>query len=207
MIDEDLIEKALYYQKKFGFKLTPGTKGYNDATDAFRHAFMQAYLSQKYTKPLAYLIGTEHELPYHKPKNMSNEQWISERNMDLHNNAIGRKVFSEVYSNLDKVKGITQKGIEDWMAYKIYERMKNGELITKPQVHNNKKRIFTDKEIINMKNDEFLKNSKLIDEAINNKTVYTEEQARQEVLNGGLIWVNEYKRADGTKVSGYYREA
>ena len=153
------------------------------------------------------MIGTEHEFSYHKPKNMSNEQWISERNMDLHNNAIGRKVFSEVYNNLDKVKGITQKGIEDWMAYKIYERMKNGELIIKPQVHNIKKRIFTDKEIINMKNDEFLKNSKLIDEAINNKTVYTEEQAKQEVLNGGLIWVNEYRRADGTKVSGYYREA
>ncbi len=44
-LEADIFKQTAKYQRKFNLKITPGTLGYNDETDAFRHAFMQATLS------------------------------------------------------------------------------------------------------------------------------------------------------------------
>jgi hypothetical protein len=39
----------------------------------------------------------------------------------------------------------------------------------------------------------------------NNKKLPTENELKQRVISGELVYVHNYERQDGTKVSGYYR--
>lgn len=111
------IQKAAKYQKKYNLEMTPGTLGYNDETDAFRHAFMNAYFTLKDGVGTANLIGWEHELWYHKSPNMPTKDWKKETNMDKWNNAVGRKIGQEVAKEI-KGKNYTDEQIEDIIAEK-----------------------------------------------------------------------------------------
>jgi len=77
---------------------------------------------------------------------------------------------------------------------------------TNPLTGNN--RIFTREEVGAMSPDEFSKHEKEIDAQISamGGTMPTNGDLQREAMTGGgVIYVNSYTRADGTKVSGYYR--
>ena len=68
--------------------------------------------------------------------------------------------------------------------------------------------IFTQEEIDRMSSEEFAKYEKEIDAQVKamNGTMPTDNDLKQEAMNGsGVVYVNSYTRADGTKVKGYYR--
>ncbi len=196
------------YQQKFGLKITPGTIGHNDETDAFRHALMEAYYSLKYGGLSAKLIGD-----YHEKEGSDNGQPHYEKNMDLWNNAVGRETALELKKKLkgfDDYYSFDEK--IDMLAIMIRDKIRKGELITDPlndprdfetSIHNG--RIFTYEEIGQMSKKDFRYNEPDIDKQLNLKKIMTEAQAKNAVLNGNLIYIEPYTRRDGTSVCGHYR--
>lgn len=209
----EIFKDVSKYQKKFNLKMTAGTTGHNDETDAFRHAYMQARFTINNTKSIAKLIGNEHELWYHKPKNMPKEQWNAETNMDKWNNVVGREVGLEVIKELKGIQNnFSDEHIKDMIAIKLKDRIKNGELITDPlkdtrnfddSGYNN--RVYTREEIGKMSTDEFQKHEKFINKNMKDNKIMTKKEADEAVKSGNLIYVNSYTRSDGTEVKGYYR--
>ncbi len=66
-------------------------------------------------------------------------------------------------------------------------------------------RVFTNEEIKDMSLDEFKRLENFINQQIATGNVMSENQAKQELKAGNLIYVNSYVRTDGTEVKGYYR--
>jgi len=66
-------------------------------------------------------------------------------------------------------------------------------------------RVFTQEEIGEMSNEEYLRLENLINKQLKTGRVMAKAQAEKMLKSGNLIWVNDYKRADGTHVKGYYR--
>jgi hypothetical protein len=66
-------------------------------------------------------------------------------------------------------------------------------------------RIYTAEEIGKMSPDEFRKHESAINEQMSKMGVPREHEAQQAVQSGGMVYVQPYTRADGTKVKGYYR--
>ena len=64
---------------------------------------------------------------------------------------------------------------------------------------------FATEDIAKMSTDEFLAAEDIINNQIKNKIAIPKSQANHGVSSGAYIYVNEYTRDDGTKVSGYYR--
>lgn len=124
------VDKAEEYGKKYGLKENPTNKGWNDEIDAFRHAYMQAYITANQGENVAKFLGDVYE----KFGDYTESQKASERNMDLWNNEIGRRIGLEVTNEISHFKDITtQKMFEDMIANKIYEKIKTGEIITSPK--------------------------------------------------------------------------
>ena len=136
--------------------------------------------------------------------------------MDLWNNAIGREIAYEMkQGNFDL---LDDESVSDVASRKIYERMQKGELITTP---NDKRkfenmelerltendRVYADGEFRNF--DEKMKAlvmDKYLDYAIdNNWEAPSKENLDKRVRSGELIYVENYQRADGVRVNGYYR--
>ena len=44
---DNMIDKTYQYSRKYNLQINPGTKGWNDEGDAFRHTFMQASMFLK----------------------------------------------------------------------------------------------------------------------------------------------------------------
>lgn len=125
-------EKAEQYGYKYNLKTNPieNEQGHNDEVDAFRHAYMQAYITVNQGKEVAKIIGDIYE----RWGDYTEAQDAKERNMDLWNNEIGRQIGEEVKNETSHFKDLTtQKMLEDMIAEKIYERMQNGDIITDPQ--------------------------------------------------------------------------
>ena len=122
---QDMVDKTYGYALKKKLKITDNTKGWNDEADAFRHAFMEASLVLKYGNLLASSFGWQHEIS----GNIINKQDSRESNMDTWNNAVGREIGQEVKEEI-KDKNYSQQKIDDLIAEKVYNRLKNGELIT-----------------------------------------------------------------------------
>jgi len=100
------------------------------------------------------------------------------------------------------------------------ERMRAGKLITHPSDKRKytgfaaniedefdlpQGKIFTAEEIGKLSTDNFQKFENYIYKQLNEFGIPREYQARNMVSNGDLIWINDYKRNDGTPVKGYYR--
>ena len=123
--------KTKQYQKIHGFEISSDPKHptWNNEADAFKHAFMQAILAQRYTIPMSLVAGWFHEID-----GTIKGQPVGELNMDLWNNKVGREIFNEVKRELmgKRRKDYPSKRIEDIYAQKIVERMQNGDLITNP---------------------------------------------------------------------------
>lgn len=114
-------------QKKYGFQINSGNNPtWNNDSDAFKHAFLSWYLSYYGSDEDAKKLGDMHE------DETPNAPWY-ERNMDLWNNQIGREIAFEMKHKLGKDYDLLG---EDWAKEKakriIWEKMKQGELITNP---------------------------------------------------------------------------
>lgn len=172
-----MTDKAYEYSKKFDLNITEGTMGWNDEADAFRHAYMQASLTLNSNKEIANVIGASNEAL----GDIAHKQDPKEKNMDLWNNAVGREIGNEVKKEIKGIeKSFTKEQIEDMIAVKINERIKNGDLITDPSADKrsyekkkqgsatgyaadvNSQKTFTREEIAKMSPEEFAKNEKEI---------------------------------------------
>lgn len=102
--------RKLPKNKNGNFDESTGAMSNNDA-DAFRHAFVSGVMTLKWGATNAEIMGFGVELVGKNPKN--------ERNMDLWNNAIGRKYAKVSKTNKD-------------LAMFLLESLKNEELIVKP---------------------------------------------------------------------------
>ena len=127
-----MINYTKEYQKKYGFDSKEDDKAFsthNNEADAFKHTFMQAWLSANIIEQAAKKLGDMHE-------NDGNDrnQPSGEENMDLWNNNQGREIGLEVQVFMKKynVKKFTPE-VNDYIAKKVMERKKAGELITNPR--------------------------------------------------------------------------
>ena len=163
------------YQKQYGFDMGTGEHAtWNNEADAFKHAYMQAHSRIFYGKPISISSAYLHERNGNKYQGQSK----GEENMDFWNNKIGQEIGEEIEKELKGMKNnFTKEQIEDWIAYKVMQRMKAGQLITNPndkRKYNSKDKstgfaaptenehIFSQKEIAKMSNEEFEKNEKEI---------------------------------------------
>lgn len=125
-----ILEKALEYQKRMNIE-NEG-EGWNDATDGFRHAWGSAYLSLKYNDLISNIATTGHELLER------NYQPAEEEKMDSWNNRIGREIAREInseYKNADKA--FNWSSVEDLIALKAMEKIKNNQIVTSPDYNGN----------------------------------------------------------------------
>ena len=125
----ELVLKATYKaQKKYGFEIGTGEHAtWNNEADAFKHAYMQWYLSQNSFPFAAKFVGDWHE-NIETPNAPEGE-----RNMDLWNNQIGREIAEDMKKKYGKVlDGLTEEAVSDIASKKIVEKMRQGELITNP---------------------------------------------------------------------------
>lgn len=87
-----------------------GENGYDDASDAFRHAYFNAINTADSNAKSAKEFGDAHEA--------MSENTEYARKMDLHNNKIGREVATN-----------NPRACEEELAVIIFEKVKNGELV------------------------------------------------------------------------------
>ncbi len=255
LFNKEIDAKTKMYQKKYGFSIstTPGHETWNNEADAFKHAFMQAISCIRNSSLKTLLGGYFHEFETYTPLTQN------ETKMDIWNNTEGRKVVNEFFDYLKESKidinSLSETQVEDILAQRINQKIRNRELITNPlDPRNNLEfRVFDNiykywgkeiKEII-----KFIKNPKST-----NKRIYTIDELKKmsgkemendfkeiwsqyksgmptnaqadeqvalgnyeyvhpvdpktetrNVSSAGKIWVEPYKRDDGTPVSGYYR--
>lgn len=124
----EMLEDTIYYQRKYHFDIGTGKHAtWNNEADAFKHAYMQAYLSLIKGSIISFSAGIEHELK--NPK-----QPHDELIMDLHNNLQGLKIANEIKKNYDvnKLKNTNKKILKDVVAQMVIERMQSGKLILEP---------------------------------------------------------------------------
>ena len=67
--------KTKQYQKIHGFEISSDPKHptWNNEADAFKHAFMQAILAQRYTIPMSLVAGWFHEIT----EPLKDNQWVN----------------------------------------------------------------------------------------------------------------------------------
>lgn len=123
---KEMVNDTLKYQKKYGFEIGENNLAVDNESDAFRHTYMQAYLSLNFGNSIAKFLGNQHE----KSGLQTNGQYSQSSNMDLWNNQQGREIANEIrreYLNFNKLSEQQQKDI---IAGKVVQRMKKGKLIT-----------------------------------------------------------------------------
>ena len=211
----DIVLKQTYkYQKIYNFDMGTGTEAtHNNEADAFKHAFMSAYLSIVNGKSYSQMAGDWHEYidGFSGPRN--------ERNMDLWNNSVGREIAEKIKSNLgSNYNKYTLQEKLDFASDEIIERMRSGELITNPndkrQFNNmfyerlqDKDRIFHQDEFWNMDKQSqrrYLEHYTNYKNKLQGK-LPTRAELNAGIIKGDYVYVNKYTRGDGVEVSGYYR--
>lgn len=201
------------YQKKFGFEKSsdPEHSFWNNEADAFKHTFLSADLALESGDYISEKIGNYHE----NQGTNSGIQPFGERNMDLWNNAIGREIGLEVKKELKGLENFyTKEQINDMIAVKIMDKMKNGELITSPddgrlfEESRASGRVYTREdlqELVNGNKYDLYENDIIKQLKEYGGTMPTKSEADNQVLQGQLIYVEEYTKSDGTKIKGHYR--
>ena len=159
---QKIINETIKYQQKYDFEIGKNNSTWNNEADAFKHTYMQAYLSLRTTEQIAKIIGDSHE------KSGSNKgQPSGEENMDKWNNQQGREIANEIIKEYGIIaKTYDDDKLGDIIAEKINQRMKEGKLITNP---NDKRKFeergnkaFTRQDIEKMTPEEFAQNEKEI---------------------------------------------
>ena len=212
-INKKTLDATYKAQKKYNFKMDTGKHAtWNNEADAFKHAYMQWYMTWHYGKPFAQRAGDyhEHEVPETIP---------GETNMDLWNNQIGREIAQDMLE-IKKKKDWSLLGdeyYEDYASKAIVDKMREGELITQPgdprKFENIDKerikptnRVFTAEEIAKMGNNipPYVMD-KYLEDYMDGKGLPTIKNLDKRVNNNELIYVDNYTKVDGTKINGYYR--
>ena len=174
-----MLRDTAKFQEKYGFEVGSNGSAWNNESDAFRHAYMQAYLTLRLGEIPAKILGKYHEID----ENMHNNQDKAEEIMDLHNNSIGREIGNEI-KNEHKNESINpdMPEIKEIIARKVTERMQAGKLILDPSGRRipNKK--------LNIPKD--------------NKS---QKHSHSQKGCVGSYQVSGYTRADGTEVKSYTR--
>lgn len=166
-------KEVLKYHKIYGFHLGDA---HNNEADAFRHAFMQAFLTCL-SDDVAKTLGNAHE-----ENGNSRNQPSGEEQMDLWNNKMGREIGNKIKeSSNKKIVNPLSSEVKDEIARKIIEYMRDGKLILDPKG----RKVPLKPLKIDKKSD--TKNS-------NNSSSCV-----------GSYPVSSYTRSNGTKVSGYSR--
>ena len=212
-IKEKTLEATYKAQKKYGFKMGTGEHAtWNNEADAFKHAYMQWYMTWHYGDYFAKQAGDYHE-------DKVRETVSGETNMDLWNNQIGREIAQEM-QEIKKKKDwdiLGDEYYEEYAAKVIVDKMHEGELITNPKdprkFENIDKerikptnRVFTEDEIKKMgKNIPQYVMDRYMEDFMDGKGLPTIKNLEKRVSNNELIYVESYTKTDGTKVSGYYR--
>lgn len=228
----EMFNKTMHYQKQYGFEYNRNDKEHatwNNEADAFKHAFMQAVGSFRYGRGGSALGGWSHEVK----GNVSHKQPQGERNMDDWNNRVGRDIADEIKDMIKNTGAkLTDKQKEDIAAFKIMQRMRNGDLITHPNdkrkfedydrimgkkratgyaipvsnaALNEPKKFYALEDVGKMTSEEFSNIEETINRQIGEGTMKNKAYFEGEVHSGNMTWVDSYARSDGTKVSGYYR--
>lgn len=174
-----MLRDSAKFQEKYGFEIGSNGSVWNNESDAFRHAYMQAYLTLRYSDFVAEQLGNYHE----RDGNKNNNQDKAEETMDQHNNKIGREIGNEIRREQGGSKpDPDQDEIKEIIARKVAERMQSGKLILDPTGRR------TPKNKLNIQKDS--KSQKL-------------SSSQKGCV--GSYQVSGYKRADGTEVKGYTR--
>lgn len=211
--NDDVLDATYKAQKKYSFKMGTGEHAtWNNEADAFKHAYMQWKLSWKHGEAIAKKLGDMHE-------DETPNAPAGERNMDLWNNAIGREVAYEMKQKFgEDYDYVPMETASDYASNIIADKLRRGELITHPDDKRKfenmeyerlteSDRVYSNGEFANF--DEKYKATMLdryLDDAIsNNWQPATTENLDKRVKSGDLIYVDNYTRADGTKIQGYYR--
>lgn len=121
----EMLNDTLKYQKKYGFKLGENNSAHNNEADAFRHAYMQSLLNQKYGSMKTKLGSTAHEW-----KGRITGQDPKEYNMDMWNNQQGQQIYNEIRREYPQFNKLSEQQQKDIIAQKVVKRMKEGKLIT-----------------------------------------------------------------------------
>lgn len=122
---KEIINDTLKYQKKYGFKIGGNNSAHNNEADAFRHAYMQSLLNQKYGFMKTKLGSTAHEW-----KGRITGQDPKEYNMDMWNNQQGQQIYNEIRREYPQFNKLSEQQQKDIIAQKVVKRMKEGKLIT-----------------------------------------------------------------------------
>ena len=129
-INKRTLEVTGRFQKNYNLETRDkkGNEYWNNESDAFKHAYMQAYMTINYSKFKAEQAGN-----YHEYEGRKNNQDIREEYMDKHNNKIGREIGDNVKKEYgDSWKTLSEEQKDNIIGVRIIERMQNGELITHP---------------------------------------------------------------------------
>ncbi len=213
-INQKTLEATYKAQKKYGFEIGTGEHAtWNNEADAFKHAYMQWYMTWNHGETFAKIAGDYHETE-------GKETIPGENNMDYWNNKIGRELAKDMLEMKKKKDWdlLGKEYFEEYAAKIIVEKMRKGELITHPSDPRRFENM--DKELINPTNRVFTENEikkmgknvpqYVLDNSMNDyfdgKGMPTIENLNKRVRNNELIYVDNYTRADGTKVNGYYRK-
>lgn len=173
---QTMLKDTIKYQKQYGFELENGS-AWNNEADAFRHAYMQTYLTLRFNDFSAKMLGDFHEKEGNKKHNQSKE----EERMDLHNNEVGRQIGKEIRDEIGKnAKNPDDDRIKDIIARKVIEKMQEGKLILDLSGRRQPKKKLN----VSPNNN----SNKLIPEGC-----------------AGTYQVSGYTREDGTKIAGYTR--
>ena len=109
---EQMFKDTIYYQQKFGFGKSsdPAHSTWNNEADAFKHAYMQAWLTYLYNTTIAKKLGGLHE----RNGNLYMGQSAGEENMDLWNNDRSRQIGQFIKDSLKEYKHyLTERNIKD----------------------------------------------------------------------------------------------
>ena len=109
------------YWQIYHFDMSKEHRSYNNEGDAFKHCYFQAELTLFLGNKIAEWIGDKHE-----DNNLLNNE--KERNMDLHNNEVGRNIAKKIKKN---IPFWFLKKWDDIISKHIIGAMQKGLLITK----------------------------------------------------------------------------
>lgn len=111
------------YEKK-------GNEFWNNECDAFKHTYMQAYITISDNEVYAWAAGNFHEF-----EGSFGGQPSGENQMDLHNNKIGRQIGRQMLKDygVTYLRNINAEKLDNMIGVRVIEKMQNGELITHPR--------------------------------------------------------------------------
>ena len=197
---------------KYGLEINENGKAVDNEADAFRH--VSCWLTYRFGENIAKLICDNHEHGVDPDRDSS-------ANMDLWNNQIGRELAREIKKEYGSGIHLAEPDFLECITMeKVKDTIIKGEVITDPK---NDKRKYSNMEKERLKDSDrvFYKDEYWDDMDEDERKRFSSHYVKyknatqnkfpskadldEKVRKGGLIYVNNYTRTDGTKVGGYYR--